>query len=105
MNATRLLSLSAAVVAVTLVTAGCASNRDDRVTQTPAPMTPVAAAPMAEQPVTVVAVTPAPAPAPMAAAPADPVMTPTQPTFERAAPSARMSDDNLMERAPRADRN
>ncbi len=102
MNAKRLASFSGAFIAVALA-AGCATDRDERPMQSSSATTPVAAAPMVREPVTVVAVTPAPVA--VAVVPADPVMTPTRPTYEPAAPYARMADNNMTERAPRADRN
>lgn len=103
MNATRFALLSAASIAVALA-AGCANKSDRSAMQTPAPMTPVAAAPVAQQPDPVV-VAEARAPVPMAAAPAAPAMTATPPTTLAAAPNSNMSNNMMTERAPRADRN
>jgi len=102
MNASRLASLSAALVAVALVTAGCASKRDDSAMRS-APMTPVAAAPVVQQPAPVVVE--ARAPSPMATAPAAPVVTAMPPTVVASSQNSNMSDNRFSERAPRADRN
>ncbi len=102
MNATRFASLSAVFIGIALA-AGCASDRDDRAMQMTAPMTPVAVAPMAQQPDPVVIYTPAPEPVAVAAA--DPMTTVTPPTVVATASNTRMSDDMMTERAPRADRN
>jgi len=104
MNATRFALLSAASIAIALA-AGCANKSDRSAMQTPAPMTPVAAAPVAQQPAPVVVAAEARAPVLVATAPAAPVMTATPHTTMAAAPNSGMSNNMMTERAPRADRN
>jgi len=106
MNATRIASLSAVLIAVALAAAGCANKRESDTVQTPARMTtPVAAAPapMVQQPAAMMAE--ARPPAPMATPAADPVMTAPRPTMATAAPNSGMADNVMSDRAARVDRN
>jgi len=102
MNATRFASFFTAFIAAGLA-AGCAYDRGDRAMHSTAPMTPVATAPMVQQPVP--AVTYAPAPAPMATAAADPAVGTMPPTVVATASNGSMSNNMMNQRAPRADRN
>jgi len=117
MNATRFATLSAAAIAVTFVLAGCATQRDNSAMQPQAGMAPAGDAATARQSQGMVVqapeVAPAPVPyvapvretAPMASAPADPVVTSMPSNSSATWNNDTRSDNTITEREPRADRN